>query len=82
MASPQIIDIWRALRLPGPALAELLIDAAKTASDPRKSVLDCPFPYPTDAYSKACKVAWRVAFRLQKERGCVPLFTTETRLAA
>ena len=71
----EVTEIWRRLRLPGSDLSHDIVDAAPAAADPGKTLLDCPWNYPTDRYFRARKVAWRVAFRIQRERGGVPLIT-------
>jgi hypothetical protein len=63
-------------------LADMIVDAAKAACDQSKTVRDCPFAHPTDDFSKACKIPWRVAYRLQMERSEVPLIIMPVRLAA
>ena len=79
----QIMAIWRRLNLPGSTLAHDLADAAEAARDPRKTLLDCPWNYCGDSrYFRARRAAWRVAFRLQRERGEVPFITYIERKAA
>ena len=81
MAPFQIMEIWRCLSLPGSTLAQDIADAVEAARDPEKSVLSCPWNHCTGRYFKARRVAWRVAFRLQRERGEVPFITNKQRAA-
>jgi hypothetical protein len=73
-----ITDIWRRLPLPGSALTAQIVDAARAARDPGKTLLDCPWNHDTDTFSKACRVAWRVSFRIQREQGGIPFITIPT----
>ena len=82
MIFPKILDVWRGLALPDSTLAELLADARAAARDDSKTATDCPFHYVTDSFSKACKIAWRVAFRFERERRQLLLFTLPVKLAA
>jgi hypothetical protein len=54
----------------------------ESARDDSNTAADCPYHYPTDSFSKACKIAWRVAFRLERERRQVLLITLPVKLAA
>ena len=76
-----VLGVWRRLALPGSTLAQLLADAIAAAGNAEKSVRDCPVQFPTDRYSKACMVAWRVAFRLTREHREVAFITVERRAA-
>jgi hypothetical protein len=79
----QIMAIWRRLNLPGSTLAQDLADAAEAARDPRKTLRNCPWNHCGDSrYFRARHVAWRVAFRLQRERGEVPFIAYIERRAA
>ena len=73
MTFVEVVKIWGRLRLPSSDLAQDISDAAAAAADPDKTPLDCPWNYATDRYFRARRVAWRVAFRIQREHGCVPL---------
>jgi hypothetical protein len=75
MLPSRITDIWRCLSLPHNVLVDQLIDAMRTARDPAATLLDCPWNYADTAYGRACRVAWRVAFRITREHGAVPLIT-------
>jgi hypothetical protein len=76
-----VLGVWRRLALPGSTLAQLLADAANAARDPGKSVRDCPVEFPTDRFSKASMVAWRVAFRLTREHREILFITIERKAA-
>jgi hypothetical protein len=82
MQFPRITEIWRRLPLPHAVLREVIVAAMRAARDPHASLLDCPWNHGTDRYSRACRVAWRVAFRSMREHGCVPLITMNERRAA
>jgi hypothetical protein len=85
MLFPRITDIWRCLQLPDNVLAEQIIDAMKAARDPAataRSSLYNHCPDPNDRHSRACRVAWRVAFRCVRETGGVPLVTLQGRRGA
>jgi hypothetical protein len=75
MTFVEVTRIWSRLSLPSSDLAQDLSDAAAAAADPSKSPLDCPWNYATDRYFRARRVAWRVAFRIQREHGGVPVIT-------
>jgi hypothetical protein len=82
MLPSEITALWRRLDLPDPCLSREIVDGMRAAKDPRKTLLDCPWNYPTDRYSRACHVAWCVSFRLTRKRGEVPFITlTERRVA-
>jgi hypothetical protein len=82
MCPTSITDIWLRLPLPGSEITAQIIDAARTARDPAKTLLDCPWNHATDSFSKACRVAWRVAFRIQREQQVIPFITVTERWAA
>jgi hypothetical protein len=74
MAFSPFADLSTRFQLPGSTVAQLVPDALAAARDPDKTLLDCPWNYAFDRHSKACRVAWRVAFRWQREYGEIPLF--------
>jgi hypothetical protein len=82
MLFPQITEIWRRLPLPHADLVEEITAAMRAARAPHASLLDCPWNHGTDRYSRACRVAWRVAFRSMREHACVRLITMNERRAA
>ena len=82
MLFPQITEIWRRLPLSHADLVDEIVAAMRAARDPHASLLDCPWNRSTDRHSRACRVAWRVAFRSMREHDCVPLITMNERRAA
>ena len=81
MAFPNFIDIWRRLPLSHVDLVDQIVAATSLAHSPHTSPLDCPWNHCTDRYSRACRVAWRVAFRIERER-CRAQLAAEMRKAA
>jgi hypothetical protein len=82
MLPSQIVKIWCRLPLPGSTIAQDIADATEAAGDPSMSLLDCPWNDHGDSrYFRARRVAWRVAFRLTRERRAVPFITIERRAA-
>jgi hypothetical protein len=79
---PKITEIWRQLPLPHADLADAIAAARYAARIPHTSLLNCPWNHGTDRYARACRVAWRVAFRSTREQDCVPLITMNERRAA
>jgi hypothetical protein len=76
MSLIKITDIWRGLRLPHNDLSDEILDALRVARKPGTTVHDCPdHHHGTDRHSRACRVAWRVAFRLARETGEVAFIT-------
>jgi hypothetical protein len=83
MHSSRITEIWRWLDLP--FLAEDIVAGVIAARDPAATLLSCPHnhhPNWHDRVTRKCRVAWRVAFREAREKGCVPLITMKERRAA
>ena len=68
MVLPSIKNIWLRLPLSDADFAFEIAAATSLAHSPHFSPLDCPWNYCTDGYSRACRVAWRVAFRIERER--------------
>ena len=81
MQLPQITEIWRRLPLPHAHLVDEIVAAMSAARAPHASLLDCPWNHGTDRYSRACRVAWRVAFLSMREHDCVPFITMSERRA-
>jgi hypothetical protein len=83
MLPSEITKIWSRLDLPDPDLSREIVAGMRAAKDPQKSLLDCEWNHcGRDRHSRACRVAWRVAFRLTRERGEVPFITMDERRAA
>ena len=82
MQFPKITEIWRRLPLSHADLADAIVAAMRAARAPHVSLLDCPWNHGADRYSRASRVAWRVAFRSMREHDCVPLITMSERRAA
>ena len=71
----EITDIWRRLPLSPADLTRQIIRAMRAAKDPQASPLDCPWNHRAGRQSRARRVVWRLAFRLTRDHGCVPLIT-------
>jgi hypothetical protein len=79
----QITAIWTRLDLPDPDLSREIVSAMRAAKIPGNSSLNCKWNHcGRDPYGRACRVAWRVAFRLTREYGEVPFITINERSAA
>jgi hypothetical protein len=87
-----IEEIWRRLALSHSDLSEQMTLAKKAAADTDASLLDCPWNFATDSWSRAMRVTWRVIFRGERDRlrteelpnaqQRVPLVNTAERIAA
>ena len=83
MLLSQITAIWTRLDLPDPDLTREIVSGMRAAKAPRNSLLDCKWNHcGRDQYGRACRLAWRVAFRLTREFGEVPFITIDERRAA
>jgi hypothetical protein len=82
MSPCQLTRLWTRLPLSGSTIAQDIADAARAADDASKTLLDCPWNYSPDRYFKARRVAWRLAFRTQREQGEVPFIAITERRAA
>lgn len=82
MPCSSILDLSRCLPIPGSAYEQAILDGAIAAGDPKITLLDCPWNYAgNDRHIKACRVAWRVAFRCQREQGKISLLQENRRAA-
>jgi len=82
MLPSQIVKIWCCLHLPGSTIAQDIADATQAAGDPSMSLLDCPWNHHGHSrYFRARRVAWRLAFRMTRERREVPFIIIERRAA-
>jgi hypothetical protein len=83
MLLSRITAIWTRLDLPDPILSWEIVSGMRAAKAPRNSHLNCKWNHcGRDPFSRACRVAWRVAFRLTRELGEVPFITIDERRAA
>jgi hypothetical protein len=76
-----ITEIWCRLQLPALDLSRE-VAGIRAARDPSGSILDCRWNHCRDRYSRSCRVAWRLAFRLTREYGGVPFIIIDKRRAA
>jgi hypothetical protein len=63
-----LIRLWRCLSLPAHELAAEIADAMRAARDPRTAEQDCPWGPSIDPEIGLRRIAWRVGFRLYRER--------------
>jgi hypothetical protein len=82
MFPSEITQIWSRLNLSDHDLSREIVAGMRAAQDPQRSPLDCPWNHSLDRYSRACRIAWRLAFRLTREYGGVPFITIDERRAA
>jgi len=75
MLPSQITDIWYGVPLSLGDLTRQIIRATRAAKDPQAFLLDCPWNHRAGRQSRARRVVWRLAFRLTRDHGCVPLIT-------
>jgi hypothetical protein len=83
MFATHIVTILCRLPIPGSTIAQDSADAREAASDPSKTLLDCPWNHHGDSrYFRARRAAWRLAFRAYRERSKITIITTTERKAA
>ena len=75
MLPSQITDIWRRLPLSPGDLTRQIVRAMRAAKAPQASLLDCSWNHRVDRQSRARRVVWRLALRLTRDHGCMPLIT-------
>jgi hypothetical protein len=78
MACSSIMILFQRLRIAGAAYEQAVLDGMIAGRDPEMTLLDCPWNYAGDDRDiKARRVAWRVAFRSQREDRKVSLFALQ-----